>query len=76
MITRHDSDLTLDVLRWLVHLPFLSADDLALLTGQPEPDVAGALHELTRAGAGDAVPRRQDLVVGTHGGPRACDGGD
>lgn len=52
---RHDSRLTLDTLHWLARLPFLAVDDLALLTGQPEPDVEGVLREMRRDGLVDVV---------------------
>lgn len=52
---RRDSRLTLDTLHWLARLPFLAVDDLALLTGQPEPDVEGALREMRQDGLVDMV---------------------
>ena len=48
--SNHSSPLTLDVLQWLARLPFLASDDLALLTGQPEPEVETVLRTLERGG--------------------------
>lgn len=52
---RQNSPLASDVLRWLAGLPFLGVDDLALLTGQPGPDVEGVLREMRQDGLVDAV---------------------
>lgn len=52
---RHDSPLALDVLRWLTRLPFLAVDDIALLTGQPGPDVEGVLREVKQDWLVDTV---------------------
>lgn len=54
-MTRHGSPLALDVLRWLTRLPFLGVDDLALLTGQPEPDIEGVLREMKQDGLVDSI---------------------
>ncbi len=52
---RHHPRLRLDALHWLARLPFLGVHDLALLTGQPAPDVEGALREMKQDGLVDAV---------------------
>ncbi len=52
---RNDSRLARDALRWLARLPFLGVHDLALLTGQPEPDVEGVLREMKQDWLVDAV---------------------
>ncbi|MBE7520701.1 MAG: replication-relaxation family protein [Thermoflexaceae bacterium] len=52
-MTPHSSRL--DVLQWLARLPFLGVDDLALLTGQPEPDIEGVLREMEQDGLVDSV---------------------
>jgi len=52
---RNDSLLIRDAVRWLARLPFLGVHDLALLTGQPEPDVEGALREMKQDGLVDAA---------------------
>lgn len=52
---RHDSRLTRDALHWIARLPFLSLDDVALLTGQPAPDVEAVLREMKQHGLVDAV---------------------
>ncbi|MCZ7576346.1 MAG: replication-relaxation family protein [Dehalococcoidia bacterium] len=52
---RRDSHLILNTLHWLARLPFLAVDDLALLTGQPTPDVEGVLREMRQAGLVDMV---------------------
>lgn len=46
---------TVNLLNWLARLPFLTVDDLALLTGSPAPDVETALRELARAGQVDSI---------------------
>jgi len=51
----NDSLLTRDAVRWLARLPFLGVHDLALLTGQPNPDVEGVLREMKRHGVVDTV---------------------
>lgn len=52
---RNDSLLTRDAVRWLAGLPFLGVHDLALVTGQPDPDVEGVLREMKQDGLVDAV---------------------
>lgn len=52
---RYDSLLIRDAVRWLARLPFLGGHDLALLTGQPNPDVEGVLREMKQDGLVDAV---------------------
>lgn len=52
-MTPHSSPL--DVLQWLARLPFLGVDDLALLTGQPEPDIEGVLREMRQDGLVDLI---------------------
>ncbi len=52
---RNDSVLTRDAVRWLARLPFLGVHDLALLTGQPDPDVESVLREMKQDGLVDAV---------------------
>ncbi len=52
-MTPHSSPL--DVLQWLARLPFLGVDDLALLTGQPEPDIEGVLREMKHDGLVDWI---------------------
>jgi len=52
-MTPHSSPL--DVLQWLARLPFLGVDDLALLTGQPEPDIEGVLREMKQDGLVDSI---------------------
>lgn len=44
-----------DVLNWLARLPFLAADDLALLTGAPREDVESTLRGMERDGHLDWV---------------------
>lgn len=52
---RNDSRLTLDAARWLARLPFLGSENLALLTGQPEPHSESVLREMKQHGLVDAV---------------------
>jgi hypothetical protein len=52
---RNDSRLTLDALRWLARLPFLGSENLALLTGQPEPHIESVLREMKQDWLVDAV---------------------
>ncbi len=52
-MTRHGSPL--DVLQWLARLPFLAVGDLALLTGQTEPDIEGVLREMKQDGLVEAL---------------------
>ncbi|MBE7518501.1 MAG: replication-relaxation family protein [Dehalococcoidia bacterium] len=47
--------LSCDVLNWLARLPFLAADDLALLTGSPPEDVESTLRGMGRDGQVDWV---------------------
>lgn len=51
----HEPTLAGDILNWLARLPFLAAGDLALLTGQPSPDVDAVLREMDRDGLVDWV---------------------
>ncbi|MCZ2109416.1 MAG: replication-relaxation family protein [Dehalococcoidia bacterium] len=46
----HEPTLAADIFNWLARLPFLAAEDLALLTGQPSSDVEAALREMDRDG--------------------------
>src|SRR5690554_2091188 len=52
---RRDSPLAMDVLRWLAGLPFLAVDDLALLTGRPDPDIESILLRMKQDSLVDAV---------------------
>lgn len=52
---RRDSQLAIDVLRWLARLPFLAVDDLALLTGRPDPDIESILLRMKQDARVDAV---------------------
>lgn len=52
---RNDSLLIRDAVRWLARLPFLGVHDLALLTGQPAPDVEGVLREMKQDWLVDAA---------------------
>lgn len=52
---RPRSPLAPDVLQWLACLPFLGVDDLALLTGQPEPDIELVLREMKQDGLADSI---------------------
>lgn len=45
----------LETLNWLVRLPFLAVDELALLTGLPEPDIEAVLRRLQRNGHVDWI---------------------
>lgn len=51
----HEPTLTADIFNWLARLPFLAANHLALLTGQPSPDVEAALRQMDRDGHLDWV---------------------
>lgn len=65
-MTRQGSPQALEVLQWLARLPFLGVDDLALLTGQPEPDIEGVLRETKQDGLVDSItPSSPEL----HGAP-------
>lgn len=54
-MTRQGSPQALGVLQWLARLPFLAVDDLALLTGQPGPDLEGVLREMKQYGLVEAL---------------------
>ncbi len=54
-MTRQGSPQAVEALEWLARLPFLGVDDLALLTGRPEPDIEGVLREMKQDGLVDAL---------------------
>ncbi|MBA4181326.1 MAG: hypothetical protein C0506_12115 [Anaerolinea sp.] len=54
-MTAREATVQCEVLNWLARLPFLAAEDLALLTGQPITDVATVLREMDRSGQADWI---------------------
>jgi len=54
-MTTREATVQCEVLNWLARLPFLAAEDLALLTGQPVTDITTVLRELDRSGQADWI---------------------
>lgn len=50
MATDFDATRRSEALSWIARLPFVSTSQLALLLGDPEPDVASVLHHLDGQG--------------------------
>ncbi|MCC6387463.1 MAG: replication-relaxation family protein [Dehalococcoidia bacterium] len=54
-MTRDATTAALDTLNWLARLPFLAVDELALLTGLPEPDIEAVLRQFQQDGHVDWI---------------------
>ena len=54
-MTTREATIQCEVLNWLARLPFLAAEDLALLTGKPVTDIDTVLHEMDRSGQADWI---------------------